>query len=205
MLAVASIAIVRLQLERPAASKHTGRQLDLTIVGPGFFEVSESQTNQTFYTRHGAFAIGANGDIEMLYTGHLLEPRISIPHQADVTVSTTGEVYALYPEDTARIIVGHISLSTFDRPDKLQMHQRYVYMQTEESGVPTTATPGEDGLGLIQEKWLEYSPQHLRQSVLWAGWTVTTFITSLLLYKVWKITELLNQVDIVRKRHRRDS
>src|SRR6266550_8249306 len=63
----------------PGSLASTGQQLDLAIVGDGFFQINDG--NQFLYTRAGDFTVNANGQIVLgsADQGRPLEPAITIP------------------------------------------------------------------------------------------------------------------------------
>src|SRR5579872_67544 len=62
----------------PGSLNNTGQNLDLAIVGDGFFQINDG--NQFLYTRAGNFSVNANGEIVLASAdrGRPLEPSITI-------------------------------------------------------------------------------------------------------------------------------
>ena len=100
----------------PGPIERTNRQLDITIQGDGFFEVSGS--NGTTYTRNGVFflssegvLVNANGDTVMGEGGEIRVPQ---PHtEADVVISPEGSVSA------GGAPVGQLRIVEFSDPSQL--------------------------------------------------------------------------------------
>lgn len=136
----------------------TGRSLDLAIAGEGFFQVNDG--NQFLYTRAGNFTINANGQIVVgsATTGRPLEPAITIPQDTtQITISADGIVSVLQAGQTQLNQLGNIQLARFINPQGLLATGQNMYQQTTASGNPIISTPGQDGLGVVQQNFLENS------------------------------------------------
>ncbi|HYE98553.1 MAG TPA: flagellar hook basal-body protein [Planctomycetota bacterium] len=48
---------------RAGGPESTGRALDVALQSPGFFQVRDLSTNETYFTRAGSFALDANGQL----------------------------------------------------------------------------------------------------------------------------------------------
>ncbi len=141
------------------AFQGTGRELDVAIEGPGFFQVIDP-SGDTLYTRAGNFSLNANGELVMgsASTGRLLEPSIQIPPDAmPISISAQGVVSVKQPGSPNLIAVGDIELVTFINSDGLLKLGENLSAETDSSGAPTTGTPGEDGIGLLRQGFLEAS------------------------------------------------
>ena len=137
---------------------NTGGNLDLAIVGDGFFQVNDG--NQFVYTRAGNFSVNANGEIVLASAdqGRPLEPAITIPQDTlQVSISSDGIVSVLQPGQTQLNQIGQISLARFINPQGLLQMGQNLYSQTVGSGNPQISTPGQDGLGTIRQQFLETS------------------------------------------------
>ena len=137
---------------------NTGGNLDLAIAGDGFFQVNDG--NQFLYTRAGNFTVNANGQVVMgsATTGRPLEPAITIPNDTtQITISADGVVSVLQAGQTNLTQLGTIQLARFINPQGLLATGQNLYQQTTGSGTPIISTPGQDGLGSIQQNFLENS------------------------------------------------
>ena len=140
------------------AIQRTGRATDLAIEGDAFFVVNSG--NRRFYTRAGNFSLNANGDIVVgsSQTGRLLEPGISIPPDATaITVSPEGIVSVKQPASPTLAQVGQIELAYFINPEGLLRLGENLLAETDASGPPTTASPGQDSVGVVRQGALEAS------------------------------------------------
>ena len=139
----------------------TGRNLDATIDGNGFFQVKvlSSQGDGLAYTRTGKFFANANGDLVLNSdSGYKLDPPITIPQNAtDVNITQDGRVFATVPGTTTPTNVGQIQLARFVNPQGLMQIGGNLYQKSDASGAPTLANPGTDGLGTLQSGAVEAS------------------------------------------------
>ncbi len=134
----------------------TGNPLDLAIEGDGFFTVLMPD-GTTAYTRAGNFRTNEDGTV-VNAEGLPLDPPLSLPPGAqDVTVEADGRVLARVPGDEQAHEIGRIELATFVNPAGLRSLGRGLFVQTDASGEPTLARPGEDGAGRIAQGMLEGS------------------------------------------------
>jgi len=135
----------------------TGNPYDLTIKGPGFFQVT-LPSGEIGYTRSGAFHLDSQGNL-VTSDGDPLEPAITIPADAtDITVGTDGTVTVTQPGQSQAQQVGNIQLAMFQNPGGLNSVGRNLFMPTTASGDPIVGTPGgSEGLGSIEQGMLEQS------------------------------------------------
>jgi flagellar basal-body rod protein FlgG len=135
----------------------TGNPLDLTIQGPGFFQV-QLPTGETAYTRSGAFHLDSTGII-VTSDGNQLQPAITIPPSAtNITIGADGTVSVQLPGQAQSQQVGTIQLATFANPGGLNSVGGNLYLETTASGNAIVGTPGgTEGLGQIQQGALENS------------------------------------------------
>ena len=138
----------------------TDNPLDVAVVGRGFFQVTEPSDGTFRYTRAGNFSKNANGDIVMSSAniGRLLEPQITIPEDAtEVSIGADGSVAVRQPGSSTMSIIGNIELAYFPNPQGLLKVGENLYGETDASGAPVTGTPGQEGLGKLQQGALEAS------------------------------------------------
>ncbi|PYX86297.1 MAG: flagellar basal-body rod protein FlgG [Acidobacteria bacterium] len=128
---------------------NTGNPLDLTIAGQGFFQVN-LPSGETAYTRGGTFHLDAQGNL-VTAEGDPVEPSITIPADAtSITIGSDGTEAAQQ--------VGNLQLALFPNPGGLNSVGKNLFLQTTASGDPIIGTPGgSEGLGSIQQGWLEES------------------------------------------------
>ncbi len=137
----------------------TDRPFDLAIEGEGFFKVKLPPDigGGTGYTRAGAFSRDANG-IFTMPGGYQLDPTITIDADAvQVSINRNGEVRVKKAGSTTLIVAGQIELADFANPEGLLAHGQNIFLESDASGPPIVANPGESGLGEIQQGTLEAS------------------------------------------------
>ncbi len=136
--------------------KQTGSSLDLGIEGEGFFRVT--LPDGTFgYTRDGSFSKDQNG-LMVNAQGYSLDPQITIPQDANsITIAADGTVSVTQTGQSAPQQIGQITLSHFINPSGLNQLGRNLVQPTLASGDAIDGIPGQDGLGGINQGFLEVS------------------------------------------------
>lgn len=148
-------AAVTLQMEQ-GAFRQTGNDFDLAIEGRGFFGI-ELPSGELAYTRDGKFEIDPQGTL-VTSTGFILADQITIPQDArTVSISSDGEVFAFFDNAVEGQSIGNITLTSFINPKGLEALGNNLYRQTEAAGQPIVGQPGLDGLGFVQQGFLEES------------------------------------------------
>ena len=133
---------------------NTEKELDIAIRGEGFFQV-QLPDGQTAYTRSGAFALDANGQL-VTQEGYIVEPSISVPNNArQISINTSGEVQVIIDGQTAPQTAGTLELARFVNKAGLEAIGDNLFLETPASGTPTTGTPNQDGLGSLLQNFLE--------------------------------------------------
>ncbi|MHB1667296.1 MAG: flagellar basal-body rod protein FlgG [Thiomonas sp.] len=151
---VTPIATERLMTEGNLTQ--TGNSLDVAINGQGFFQVL--QPNGTIaYTRDGTFQLSNQGQL-VTSNGYLIQPTVTIPASAQsITIGNDGTVSVTLPGQAAPQQVGTLQLASFVNPTGLQSVGTNLYLQTGSSGSPNTGQPTLNGLGSVQQGYLESS------------------------------------------------
>ncbi len=137
-------------------SRQTENPLDMVIEGSGFFQVRQAN-GEIAYTRAGSFHLNAQGQI-VTASGESLEPAVTIPNDAtSITIGTDGTVSVTTPGQANAQNVGQIQLTTFANPAGLEAMGRNLFKETAASGQPTVGTPDSNGLGRINQGFVEGS------------------------------------------------
>ncbi len=135
---------------------NTENSLDLAIQGDGFFQI-ELPSGETGYTRSGNFQLSPDRLI-VTADGYPLKPNIVVPEDAvEVTISGDGTVTAKIQGQIEVSDLGQIELATFVNPAGLDAIGDNLLLETEASGEAVVSTPGSDGLGTVQQGFLESS------------------------------------------------
>jgi flagellar basal-body rod protein FlgG len=130
---------------------------DIMISGQGFFQITQPGMNQTVYTRAGSFSLNGNTQL-VTADGYLLSPQITIPSgSTNIGIGTDGTVSYSAAGSSDRTTAGKIQLVTFPNAAGLEALGGNLFTQTPASGTPTTGDPGTNGLGQLQQGWLEGS------------------------------------------------
>ena len=141
----------------------TGNPLDLTIMGDGFFEVTDG-AGQSFYTRDGAFQQNAEGQI-VNGQGFELSPGIAVPAGAEnINVDYDGTVSATV--DGQPVALGQIPVTRFSNPQGLVAEGGDALSQTPTSGVAQPGVAGTGGRGTIMSGVLEGSNVDLAREIV---------------------------------------
>ena len=134
----------------------TENPLDLAINGRGYFQV-ELPDGETAYTRSGAFQLSPDGEI-VTADGFTVLPGITIPEDAlSITINANGEVYVKIRGQVQEQLVGQFELAIFANGSGLDAVGESLLLETAASGPPTTSTPGDSGLGSLEQGALETS------------------------------------------------
>ncbi len=134
----------------------TGNNLDVAIEGEGFFQI-QMPDGTTAYTRAGAFKIDSEGRI-VNSDGYQLMPNVTIPNNTlNVTIGADGKVTVIQSGSAAPVEVGQIQIAKFTNPAGLKAIGRNLYQNTDASGEPILANPGNDGMGTLAQGFVEMS------------------------------------------------
>lgn len=134
----------------------TSEPLDLAISGNGYFQITMPD-GSTSYTRDGTFQLSNTGEL-VTADGYPLTPNITIPQDATaISVNTSGVVEATIPNQVNPSNLGQIQLATFINENGLQALGSNLFSETQASGSPVIGTPGIDGVGTIEQGFLETS------------------------------------------------
>jgi flagellar basal-body rod protein FlgG len=130
--------------------------LDLAISGNGFFQI-QMPDGTTSYTRDGALKVSADGRI-VNSDGFFVLPELTVPEDAtSVSVSIDGDVSVLVIGNDEPQSIGQIELARFINPAGLSAVGHNLYVQTAASGNPITGNPTSEGLGKLDQGYLEVS------------------------------------------------
>ena len=134
----------------------TGNSLDMVIEGDGFFQVLMPD-GTTSYTRSGSFKLDSEGRI-VTSDGYPLEPGITIPaNTVSVSIGSDGKVMVLQAGSSTPTEIGQIELARFINPAGLIAQGKNLLLASGSSGEPATGNPGAEGLGTINQGFIEMS------------------------------------------------
>ncbi len=132
----------------------TGGNLDIAIQGQGFFQV-QMPDGTLAYTRDGSFKTNSQGQI-VTSDGYPVQGGFQpVPTgTTNITISATGAITYTTPSG---ITSSQIQLSNFNNPGGLQAIGQNLYTETQASGTPLLGQPTQNGLGELQQGYLELS------------------------------------------------
>ena len=136
--------------------QQTSNQLDIAINGQGFFQVLLPD-GSTAYTRDGSFQMDNQGNI-VTSSGYPIQPGITIPpNTISITIGNDGTVTAVVAGSQTPTQVGTIQLANFTNPGGLQARGENQFLETASSGAPQVNQPGTNGLGVLNQGFVETS------------------------------------------------
>jgi len=136
---------------------NTQNPFDVAVQGDGFFQIT-LPNGELRYTRDGALRINAQGSL-VNTDGFLVSPQISIPQTAlSVSVGSDGTISVVNAgAQNTSTVLGQLTLVRFQNAAGLSAEGRNLLAESASSGPPVIATPGQNGVGLIQQGFLERS------------------------------------------------
>lgn len=140
----------------------TNHDFDVAIIGDGYFQVIEKgdeSESMTYYTRSGRLSI--DSEDQLCLRDHdrqwVIEPNISVPKDwTEFVVRKNGEVSVFVKGKRYSESIGCLQIARFDN-EKALVAARGLYSSNDETGQATVSDPGENGLGITQQRWLDES------------------------------------------------
>jgi len=153
-LGVQAVGTVRLNTQ--GGLTQTENQLDMAIDGRGYFTINMPDGTQAF-TRDGSFRLSAEGQI-VNHQGFEVDPGVVLPDNVTrIEVSDTGILSAYVENDPVPVEVGQFTLSTFVNDAGMRPLGDNLLQQTVASGDAIPALPGDEGVGILRQGYLESS------------------------------------------------
>lgn len=138
------------------ALSQTNNPLDLAINGKGWFQVLGAN-GETLYTRSGAFNLNQDGQLVNLH-GNIVDPEITVPENSrQVTVTSSGQVFAHLDGAVVPTEIGQITLSNFANEAGLEPIGDSLFAATDASGSAIEGVPDAPGFGKLSQGYLESS------------------------------------------------
>lgn len=134
----------------------TGGDLDIAIDGEGYFEVV-LPSGLSAYTRDGGLKRSPEGLI-VTSDGYQVAPGITIPDDArSISITAAGEVYAYFSDRVEPEQLGQLTLAGFANEKGLEAMGSNLFLETAASGAALVVNPGEEGMGILRQGYLEDS------------------------------------------------
>ena len=132
----------------------TGNNFDVAIEGDGFFQVT-TPDGKVAFTRDGAFTLNKDGEL-VTQAGYSTGVKIPKDH-TNVTIKPNGEIWATQINEIKAKQIGQMKLTRFLNPTGLKAIGGNLYEATEVCGAMTSDIPGQNGLGIVAQGFLEKS------------------------------------------------
>ncbi|HJV47710.1 MAG TPA: flagellar basal-body rod protein FlgG [Geothrix sp.] len=134
----------------------TGSAWDIAIQGDGFLEVTMADGSSAF-CRGGTLKVNHDG-LLTTQSGQALKPTITIPTNAtSMTITPDGNVLVTVPNQNQPVNAGQLQMVHFANPGALLPQGDNLYRVSEDSGEPMAGNAGQDGIGTLQQGYLEGS------------------------------------------------
>lgn len=134
----------------------TANDLDVAIEGHGYLEVT-MPSGLSAYTRDGGLKRSADGQV-VTSDGYPVQPGLTIPQDArSIAINADGEVHAYFNDQVEPELLGQLTLARFVNEKGLEAIGSNLFLETGASGPATVAAPGEEGLGILRQGYLEES------------------------------------------------
>ncbi|HSC79263.1 MAG TPA: flagellar basal-body rod protein FlgG [Chitinolyticbacter sp.] len=144
----------------------TDGTLDMAINGEGFFQIALPD-GTTAYTRDGGFQVDSQGNV-VTASGYQIQPALQVPAgTTKLSIGKDGTVTAVVNNDAAAPVqLGTIQLATFINPPGLQAIGENLFLETAASGAPVVGQPGSNGLGAINQGYVETSNVNVTEELI---------------------------------------
>ncbi|OYY92552.1 MAG: flagellar basal-body rod protein FlgG [Hydrogenophilales bacterium 28-61-23] len=159
-----TVATERIHLQ--GSMQQTSNQLDVAINGRGFFQILMPDGG-TAYSRDGSFQVDSQGTL-VTASGYAVQPSIQIPNDAlVVSIARDGIVSVTQPGNPNTVTqLGQLQLATFVNTSGLQSQGENLYIETAASGAPQINNPGTNGLGVLNQSFIETSNVNVAEELV---------------------------------------
>ncbi|MGV6810881.1 MAG: flagellar basal-body rod protein FlgG [Brevirhabdus sp.] len=161
-LGVQTAGVVRLNTQ--GGLVQTENSLDVAMEGRGYFVLNRPDGSQA-YTRAGSFQLSAEGQIVSL-DGYEVEPAIVIPaNTRQVEINPEGVVMAYVENEVEPAELGQFTVATFLNDAGMRPIGNNLLEATAASGEAVEAAPGDPGVGVVRQGYLENSNVNIIQQI----------------------------------------
>ena len=165
-IALLTVCVAIASLSMPRQSKSgiviTARDLDIAIVGRGYFQLLNPNTSEIRYSRAGSLQLNVDGQlfVEIDDTEWLLDPPIHVPSDWErIAILKDGKVQVLHAGTW--IDLGQLQVALFTSTTGFEDPLRGNAL-AETQGPPIHCEPGGNSSGVIQQGWLETRTEFYR-------------------------------------------
>ncbi|NTV95915.1 MAG: flagellar basal-body rod protein FlgG [Thiobacillus sp.] len=164
-LGVGARTVATERIHTQGTLQQTGNALDVAINGRGFFQILMPDGSTT-YTRDGSFQVDANGNL-VTASGYQVQPNMVLPQDAlQVTIARDGTVSVTQPNNATPTVLGQMQLATFTNATGLQSLGENLFAETAASGAPQVNNPGENGVGVLNQSFVENSNVNVAEELV---------------------------------------
>ena len=164
-LGVGARTVATERIHNQGSLQQTGNALDVAINGRGFFQILMPD-GTTAYTRDGSFQVDSQGTL-VTASGYAVQPNIVVPEDALViSIARDGTVSATQPGNTTPTTLGQLQLATFVNATGLQSMGENLFGETAASGAPQVNNPGTNGLGALNQSFIETSNVNVAEELV---------------------------------------
>ncbi len=164
-LGVGARTVATERIHNQGSLQQTGNALDVAITGRGFFQILMPD-GTTAYTRDGSFQVDSQGTL-VTASGYAVQPNIVVPEDALViSIARDGTVSATQPGNTTPTTLGQLQLATFVNATGLQSMGENLFGETAASGAPQVNNPGTNGLGALNQSFIETSNVNVAEELV---------------------------------------
>jgi len=165
-LGVGARVVATERLFTQGSLNQTGNALDVAISGRGLFQI-QMPDGGTAYTRDGSFQVDSDGNL-VTASGYLVLPNMQVPQDTlQITIAKDGVVSVTQPGNPNTITdLGQIQLATFINPAGLQSQGENLFIETAASGPAQVNNPGENGVGMLNQSFLETSNVNVAEELV---------------------------------------
>jgi flagellar basal-body rod protein FlgG len=165
-LGVGSRTVATERIFQQGSLQQTSNALDVAINGRGFFQI-QMPDGGTAYSRDGSFQVDSQGTL-VTASGYAVLPNMQIPADAlVVSIARDGVVSVTQPGNPNTVTqLGQMQLATFINPAGLQSQGENLYIETAASGSAQVNNPGTEGLGVLNQSFIETSNVNVAEELV---------------------------------------
>ena len=165
-LGVGARTVATERIHQHGGLQQTNNSLDIAINGRGFFQI-QMPDGGTAYTRDGSFQVDSQGTL-VTASGYPVVPNFQVPNDAlVVSISRDGIVSVTQPGNPNTVTeLGQLQLATFVNTAGLQSQGENLYLETAASGAPQVNNPGTEGLGVLNQSYIETSNVNVAEELV---------------------------------------
>lgn len=165
-LGVGARTVATERIHQQGSLQQTNNSLDIAINGRGFFQI-QMPDGGIAYTRDGSFQVDSEGTL-VTASGYPVQPNLQVPADAlVVSIARDGIVSVTQPGNPNPVTeLGQLQLATFVNTAGLQSQGENLYIETAASGAAQINNPGTNGLGVLNQSFIETSNVNVAEELV---------------------------------------